>query len=240
VGEGVKETGLGAGHGDGGLQGVLVEEELHGAGTERSHLAQHYILGYAVAPVDFAVASSLEQNLDGLFKGAAHQSRGISTVDAMSGNAHQISLGGHDITEQGQMAVVYIGTVGLDDLAEFPQDGPSGALNPQDLVDFKEVVGEYPAGIDARMAHHSQQPDALRLQDPLVFGLKLSRGLVDGDAFAVDQENPSDALDTAEDDRVKHARLNLLQEDIFFDPAAILAVNCGSFLGFVDDATAQD
>lgn len=66
-------------------------------------------------------------------KRAASKGSGFLSVDTVSCDGHQVTLSCHRITQQGQMAVVDIGTIKGDDVVHFLLNGLSYSLYTQDL-----------------------------------------------------------------------------------------------------------
>ena len=64
----------------------FVHQQLHGTCAKRSQLTQHDIFSNAPAIIRLPSGRGLEENLNGLFKGAAQQGTGISPVNAVSSN----------------------------------------------------------------------------------------------------------------------------------------------------------
>lgn len=66
-------------------------------------------------------------------KGATSQGAGLLTIYAMASNGHKMTFSCHDITKQGQMAVIDIGTVERDDETHLTFYGFPYSLNAKGL-----------------------------------------------------------------------------------------------------------
>lgn len=68
-----------------------------------------------------------------LLKGALHEWTRVLSVDAVTGDGHQVTPAGHRVAKQGQMAVVDIGTVEGDHMVQLPLQSLPHSLNTQHL-----------------------------------------------------------------------------------------------------------
>jgi len=68
-----------------------------------------------------------------LLKRAPCQCAGFLSVDAMSRDCHQMTLGCHDVTQQCQMPVVYIGSIERDHMVHLTLDCFPHSFNAQTL-----------------------------------------------------------------------------------------------------------
>lgn len=68
-----------------------------------------------------------------LLKGALHERSRVLTVDAVTCDGHQVASARHGVTEQGQVAVVDVGTVEGDDVVQLPLQSLAHSLNSQHL-----------------------------------------------------------------------------------------------------------
>ena len=50
------------------------------------------------------------------FKGTSGQSSSLLSVDTVTSDGHQVTFGSHDITQQGQVSIVDVGTIKRDDM----------------------------------------------------------------------------------------------------------------------------
>lgn len=68
-----------------------------------------------------------------LLKGTLHQWSRVLTVDAVTGDSHQVATTRHCVAKQSQVTVVNIGAVEGDDVVQLPLQSLSHCLNPQHL-----------------------------------------------------------------------------------------------------------
>ena len=73
------------------------------------------------------------------FEGAPGECAGVLSVNTVTGDGHQMTLGRHDVAKQGQVTVVDVGTVKRDDVVHLSLNGLSHGLNTQSL-ERKNIV----------------------------------------------------------------------------------------------------
>lgn len=120
------------------------------------------------------------QDVNSLFKGALLQRAILCPVDAVPCDGHKVTASGHGITKDGQMSVIDIGTVKLNDTSQLLEEGISGCLYAQNINGFNDVVAGCPGVVNAWHAHDLHQGStALQLrhnvrlrQDHVVVGLR--------------------------------------------------------------------
>jgi hypothetical protein len=87
------------------------------------------------------VSGRLHENVHRFFEGAAGQGASLLSVDAVTGDGHQVTLGRHDVAQQRQVAVVDIGAVEGDDMRHLSLDGFTHSFDAQRGEDLHNVVG---------------------------------------------------------------------------------------------------
>ena len=88
------------------LQHIDIESDIKRPRAHWCHLSEHDVLCDTVAVVLLANRGCLHENFDGFFERTSHQSTGISSVDAVTGNSHQSSSVGHEIAKKCEMPIV--------------------------------------------------------------------------------------------------------------------------------------
>lgn len=68
-----------------------------------------------------------------LFKRALHERPGVLSVDAVTGDGHQVPPAGHGVTQEGKVAVVHVGTVEGDDVVQLPLQSLADRLDTEHL-----------------------------------------------------------------------------------------------------------
>ena len=69
------------------------------------------------------------------FERTSHEGPNLLPVHPMSSDGHQVASGRHDITQQGQVTVVDVGTVKGDDVVQLFLNGLSNCFNSKNLMD---------------------------------------------------------------------------------------------------------
>ena len=101
-----------------------------------------------------------EQDVDGLLKAALTQGPILVAVDAVAGDGHEVAAAGHAVNQGGQVAVVDVAAVKLDDVADLLHQGLARGLDAQHVQDVDQVVAGRPREVHVRLAHHLQTPQA--------------------------------------------------------------------------------
>ena len=92
----------------------------------------------------------------------------------MTGDGHEMTFGGHDVTEEGQMAVVDVETVELEHRVHLLLDRFADGFDAQHGEDLADVVGIGAHGIHVAFAEDAHQRRSVRLQQPFSDGLVLT------------------------------------------------------------------
>ncbi len=137
----ILSTGRKLGRGYVGRQGgqlVLIEIKLERAGSNRCHLAQDDVLRDTIACIELGRGTGLEKNLDSLLKGASHERTGFVSVETVPGDGNQVALVGHQVNQQGQVAVVDVGAVKSNDVKDLLVQGAASSLDTEHGQDLDE------------------------------------------------------------------------------------------------------
>ena len=118
----------------------------------------------------------------GLLEGASHETADLLSIDAVTRDRHEVALGGHDVAEKRQVAIVDIGAVEGDDVVHLFLDGLAAGLDAERLEHLDDVVRVGAHRVDVLGAEHLHERGAVRLEHPLGDGLELAV-VVDLDAL---------------------------------------------------------
>jgi hypothetical protein len=130
------------------------------------------------------VACSVEQYVNSFLERASHQTADFLSVDAVTRDGHEVTFGGHNIAEQGQMAVVDVGAVERDYIVHFFLDGFASGFDSERLQHFDHIVRVRSNWIDMFGAQNLHERCSVRFEHPLGRGFELAV-LVHVDAFLV-------------------------------------------------------
>ena len=103
---------------DGFLEHVLVEVEAKLSGAQGAKLPEHDVLGQTAHAVALRESRRLHQDVHSLLERAPHERAGFNPVDAVPGDGHEVSAVGHHLDQDGEVAVVDVRAVKLDNPAE--------------------------------------------------------------------------------------------------------------------------
>lgn len=96
------------------------------------------------------------------------------SVDTVTRDGHQVTFSSHDVTQQGQVAIVDVETVELEHHVHFLLDGFTYSLDTENGEDFTNVVRVGTNGINVAFAQDPHQRRAVRFQKPLGDGFEFS------------------------------------------------------------------
>lgn len=68
-----------------------------------------------------------------LFKRALHERAGVLSVDAVTGDGHQVTSAGHGVAQERKVAIVHIGTIKGDDVVQLSLQSLAHCLNTEHL-----------------------------------------------------------------------------------------------------------
>mmetsp|Transcript_22571 Transcript_22571/g.74848 ORF Transcript_22571/g.74848 Transcript_22571/m.74848 type:complete len:625 (-) Transcript_22571:3786-5660(-) len=161
------------------LDGVLelrrVQEQIADAGADVRELAEHDVRRDSVDVVGPRVDGALEEDLDRLLEGRGEERAGVAAVDAVAADGHERPAEAHGVAEHGEVAVVDVGAVEGDDLAEHLEQGLPRALDAHDVADLHDVVGARPRVVHVPVAQDGRQIRAVRLEHPLLVAAERAR-----------------------------------------------------------------
>lgn len=89
----------------------------------------------------------------------------------MPGDRHELAALCHDVSERGQMSIVDVDTVTVENESELVDQALSRSLDAQHLLDFQTVIGLRSSVIDLVDRQDSTQAHAIRFNDPVIVGL---------------------------------------------------------------------
>lgn len=92
---------------------VSVQEQIEAAGSHSRQLAHDDVLRDASHWIDFRMTCSVHQHVDSLLERASHESSSVLSVDTVTGDGHQMTLGRHDVAQQSQVTIVHVETIEL-------------------------------------------------------------------------------------------------------------------------------
>ena len=148
-------------------------------------------------------------------RGAYHQRARLDAVDAVARDGEDVAAVRHHVAQDGQVAVVDVRAVELDDGAQLAEQRVAHRLDAEHADDLDDVVGGGARVVDAPVgAHDRLQVDALRVEEPLVVAHRRAGVGVDALEPGLAHEDAADALDAAQRHLGEHRRLDLLQEDV--------------------------
>ena len=93
------------------------------------------------------------QDVNSLFKRALLQGTILCPIDAMPCDGHEVTASGHGVTKDGQMSVVDIGTIKLNDTSQLLEEGIPSCLYAQHINCLNDVVAGCPGVVDTWHAH---------------------------------------------------------------------------------------
>ena len=130
-------------------------------------MAEHDVLGDAGDGVGLGKGRGLEQNVDRLLEGGAHQCAGLDAVDAVARDGHQVAAVGHDVAQDGEVAVVDVRAVERDDVAHLLEQRGACGLDAEHAVDLDDVVRDGARGVNVGRSEHGEQVRAVGVEHPL-------------------------------------------------------------------------
>lgn len=161
---------------------VGVEQQVETPGTHAGQLTHDDVLRHAAHRIHFRVTRRVHQHVNGLLERASHERSGVLSVDSMTRDGHQVSLGCHHVAQQSQVPVVDVQAVELQHRVHFLLHGLSNGFNSQHAEYFADVVAERSHRVDIALAQNFHHRRSVRFQQPLADGLELA-GLGDDDSF---------------------------------------------------------
>mmetsp|Transcript_15235 Transcript_15235/g.35011 ORF Transcript_15235/g.35011 Transcript_15235/m.35011 type:complete len:818 (+) Transcript_15235:946-3399(+) len=216
------------------LEHLRVEVELKLARAERRELAEHDVLRDALDVVRLRVDGRLHEHVDRLLEGATHERARVDAVDAVARDGQQVASVSHHVAQDGQVAVVDVRAVELDDRSQLAEQSLPYGLDAQVGDDLDDVVGGAARVVDAFVDGHNRgEVDALRVEHPLAHQAELARLGIDHVALRLPHEDAPDAVDAPQRHLCKHALLDLLQELLV--PFLLGAVGLSGLVGGVVD-----
>ena len=216
------------------LEHVHVQVQVKGAGAHRRHLAKHHVLRHTLAVVHVAHCGRLHEDLDRLLKGAAHQRTLVGAVDAVPGDGHQRALAGHDVHQQGEVAVVDVGAVELNHIAHLLEQRGACGLDTKHAENLDAVVRERAGDVHTVDGQHVAQVGPVGLEHVLLDRVPLARDRVHAARGLVllDDEHLADARHALERNVGEHLLREGLEEHVLLALHLLVGV-------VVHDADAQ-
>jgi len=129
--------------------------------------------------VNFTMTSRVQQHVYCFFERATHQATNFLSIDTMTCDGHEITLGCHHIHEQRQMTIVDVGAVKRNDIVHFFLDRFAACFDTQCLQTLDYIIGIGTTLIDVICAEYFHEcgtvcfkyPFADRLEFTLVANL---------------------------------------------------------------------
>ena len=184
------------------------------ARAERTKLSQHDVLRQTRHAIALGKRRSLHEDVHRLLERASHQRSSLHAVDAVSRDAHEMASVGHHLDQDGEVAVVDVRAVKLDDAAKLLEEGVAHRLDAEHLNHLDEVVRGGPGEIDVLVVHHLEQVDALGVQHPLGALGEGLRHRVEAQGVRLSDEHLADIRDAAKLEIVEELRLETLEEHL--------------------------
>lgn len=144
-----------------------IQQQIETAGSHSGQLSHDNILGHSSHRIHFGVSSGIVQHVHSFFEGTSHKSTGVLSVDTVTCDGHQVTLCSHDVTKQGQMTIVYVKTVELQNVVHFLLDRFSHSFDTQHLEDFANVVTGRSHRVDISLAQYFHHSSSVSFQQPL-------------------------------------------------------------------------
>ena len=136
------------------------------------------------------------------FEGSQHQDRLLHLLDAESGDAQDLTLKGHLISQKLNVTVVYLDAILSNSELDLFDDAASGSFDAEDLRRLHDMIRRCGSEVDAWGAHHLSKPIALNCQVESVFATLLFR-----------DNSTLDSWHSFDDD-VRQATLELLHDEV--------------------------
>jgi hypothetical protein len=92
----------------------------------------------------------------------------------VTGDGHQVTLGCHNITKQGQVTIVDIGAIKRYDMVHLSLNGLADSLNTQGIKHLNDVISICPDRVHISFTQNLCQAGAISLKYPLTDSFKLS------------------------------------------------------------------
>ena len=189
-----------------------MEAEL--ARAEGAELPEHDVFAQAAHAVALGKRRRLHEDVHRLLERAAHQGSRLHAVDAVPGDGHEVPAVRHHLDQDGEVAVVDVGAVELDDAAEFLQQRVAHRLDAENLNHLDEVVRRRPGEVHVLVVHHLEQVHALRVQLPLGRLRERLRLRVQAHDVRLADEHLADVRDPAQAQVRQELRLEALQKHL--------------------------
>jgi len=138
-----------------------VQKQIETTRTGASELPQHDVLRDSLHVVALAVGSCFHENVDGLLEGASHETSQVLSINSVTRDGHQVTLGAHDVAKERQVTVVDVGTVERDDTIHLLFHRLSDGFDPHDGKDLNDIVGVSTDGIDGLLRQDAHQRRAV-------------------------------------------------------------------------------
>ena len=97
------------------------------------------------------------QDVHCLLKGALLQGAVLGPVDAVASDGHEVPAPSHGVTQDSQVAVVYIGPIKLNHTTQLLQQRIPGSFNAENIDGLNDVIAGCPGVVYTRHTHHLHQ-----------------------------------------------------------------------------------
>jgi hypothetical protein len=118
----------------------LIEHQGADSRSNWGELTQHDVLRHTAQRINFRESRSFHENLYRLLKGGSHQGSTFCAVHTVTGDSHDKSLGGHNINQQSQVAIVHVRTIEGNHHTQLIQNCTTDSFDSKHFNGLDDVV----------------------------------------------------------------------------------------------------
>ena len=127
---------------------MLVKKEIDVTCAHTGELSHHDVLCDSTQHLFFSIECSVVEHVHCFLEGTSQKRPRLNTINSMAVDGHQMAMHCHHIHETCKVAIVDVGTIEGNNVAQFAQNRRANTLDSQHRKDFNDVVRYRPASVD--------------------------------------------------------------------------------------------